>query len=1030
MDVRLLGELECFADDAEPLAVRGVKARTLLAVLALHRGEPVATDRLIDIVWGEEPPGKPANALQALVVALRRAIGADKVVTTDAGYALSATPEEIDVVRFEALVAEGCRHLESGDATLASETLGDALALCRGEPLVEFAYAEFATGERVRLDELRLVAIEARLDADLALGRHAERVAELESLCDAHPLRERLWELRMLALYRSGRQADALRVYATARDGLIDALGLEPGPALRALEGRILAQDPTLDLATARPTGQATAPVGNLRQRLTSFVGRDEAVARVGACFESSRLVTLLGPGGAGKTRLAVEAAATLQADLPDGAWLVELAGIGDPDGVTAAVATALRVARAEGMTSPVDQIVSHLRDKTLVLVLDNCEHLIGEAAAIAETLLGQLPELRVIATSREALGVPGETLFPVPGLALDASVAVFADRAAAVRPGFAVDDTTRGIVEDVCRRLDGLPLALELAAARLRSLPLTQLAELLDDRFRVLTGGARTALPRQQTLRAVVDWSYDLLFEDERRLAARLGVFAGGWTLEAAEAVCSDELLPPTDIVDLVLHLVDKSLVVADFDADGDARYSQLQTLRHYALERLAESGEGAAMRARHAQWYLAVARGARQGLRGGTGPAWRTRLLTEWENVRAALDWFIETGDADSALDLTESVAWLWFLQGDPHEGARWLDDALEVPGAGAHARAGSVMWSVYFRAWLPFPGDTMSDLHAAIDDLRSSPRRDQLTDALLVAAELHTRQNEVEQSLASLAEARAVLEETGDEWGLATHDHLLARSLANCGRLEQAEASGRASVERYRAIGEQWIILEALGTLAIVSEARGDLETAATTYAELLELARIGGLPNYETLWNARLAGVRARQGNDEDALALFADVRTTAVLPVNIAWSLIGRAGASRRLGDAATARRFLDEAIELCDSLGLDVGSIATRTALCWWAVGTGDLDAAEAFAAGACERSAESPSARMTLAARIAAAAVTSVQSGSPEDRATFDGLVADRNSRGAGGYDGLQGGSLGEYFDEADVMAFIRDRS
>ena len=579
MQVRLFGELE--AEQAGvPVPVHGAKQRALLALLALRPGQPVSADQLIDALWGDGQAAHPANALQAQIGQLRRTLGAAAVITTDAGYALDVGPDDVDASRFEQLVAKGRRLFEEGEIALASTALGEALRLRRGEPLTEFAYSGFADAERARLEELLLVAIETRVEADLALGRHGELVGELEALCREHPLRERLWELLMLALYRAGRQAEALRAYTDARDYLVDELGIDPGPALRELEARILAQDPSL--GAAGPAGLQAVPApmatGNLRERLSSFVGRTAELQELSEAVRSSRLVTLIGPGGVGKTRLAVEAAATLRQEHRDGAWLVEFASVTEPDGVAPAVAGALGAATAGliGPPSPdstVELIVRYLAGRSLLVVLDNCEHVIGQAAALAETLAGTVPGLWLIATSREPLGVPGEVLVPVGPLALPAAVELFVDRARAVRPGFTADGHTRPVINDICRRLDGLPLAVELAAARLRSLTLATLAERLNDRFRLLTVGARTALPRQQTLRAVVDWSYDLLFEDERRLFARLSVFAGGCDLDAAEAVCADDQVPAGEILDILSRLVDKSLVAAP-NAGPDARF------------------------------------------------------------------------------------------------------------------------------------------------------------------------------------------------------------------------------------------------------------------------------------------------------------------------------------------------------------------------------------------------------------------------------------------------------------------------
>ena len=395
MEVRFFGEFEA-TEGGVPVPVRGTKQRSVLALLALQRGGPVSADRLIDMLWGEEQIANTANALQAQIGQLRRTLGATAIVTSEAGYALDIGPDDLDAARFEQLVAKGRRLLEEGETALASSTLGEALQLRRGEPLSEFAYAGFADAERAHLDDLTLVATEARVEADLVLGHHGELVGELEALCREHPLRERLWELLMLALYRAGRQAEALRAYSQARDHLVDELGIDPGPALRQLEARILAQDPSL--AAVGPARLQTVAVpmatGNLRERLSSFVGRSTELEELKEVVRSSRLVTLIGPGGVGKTRLALETAATLSEEHRDGAWLVDLASVTEAEGVAPAMAGTLGAAAA-GLTGPpspsstVDLIVRYLAGRSLLVVLDNCEHVIAEAASLAETLVG-----------------------------------------------------------------------------------------------------------------------------------------------------------------------------------------------------------------------------------------------------------------------------------------------------------------------------------------------------------------------------------------------------------------------------------------------------------------------------------------------------------------------------------------------------------------------------------------------------------------------------------------------------------------
>ena len=628
--------------------------------------------------------------------------------------------------------------------------------------------------------------------------------------------------------------------------------------------------------------------------------------------------MTLTGPGGSGKTRLAVEAAAALRAGYQDGAWLVELASVAAPDGVGPAVAGALgAVASALGSPQPagsaVQLIVRHLAGRSLVVVLDNCEHVIAEAAALADTVAGAVPGLRLIATSREALGIPGEVLVPVGGLAIPAAVELFADRARAVQPGFLADGPAGEVIEDICRRLDGLPLAVELAAARLRALPLATVAERLDDRFRLLTGGARTALPRQQTLRAVVDWSYDLLFEDERRLFARLAAFTGGCDLAAAEAICADDQVPAGEILDVLSRLAGKSLVTGP-GAGGGARFSQLQTLWQYGRDRLGESGEADAMRARHGAYYRQMATEAHDGLRGATGPIWRDRLASESGNLRAALDWFIATGDADAALSLASGMAWLWFINGDFAEGARWLGDALGAsgqrhPGLGATAR----VWHGYCAGMSSSPAAGVVECEEAVAALRASGDRGRLAEALVLCATVLVLAHQFRRSLQTLGEAQDLLEPAGDGWLLAIHDLIVAWNLVSSGRLEDAEPAARSSLERFDAAGEVLVVVSPLNALAGIAEARGDLDAASAAYEALLERGRATGQPLQVPFSLVALAALRARQGDDAAADGLYQEAIGCSVTPWLSADAMVGQAAAARRLGDLARARALLDAA---------------------------------------------------------------------------------------------------------------------
>ena len=1003
------------------MPVRGAKQRALLALLALRRGEPVSADRVIDALWDDGHAAKPGNALQAQISQLRRTLGAAAIVTTEAGYALAVGPDEVDVVRFEQLVATGRRLAERGEMALASATLGEALGLRRGEPLAEFAYAGFADAERAQLDELFLVAIESRAEADLVLGRHGELARELEAQCRQHPLRERLWELLILALYRAGRQAEALRAYTEVRDRLVDELGIDPGPALRELEGRILAQDSSLAAAPAPVRAVPAASAGNLREQLSSFVGRDAELEQLLATVRSSRLVTLTGPGGAGKTRLAVEAAAALCDEHRDGAWLIELAGVAEADAVAPAVARALgAAASALGGPPPAgsaaDLVVRHLAGRSLVVVLDNCEHVIAEAAALAGTLTGAVPGLRLIATSREALGVPGEVLVTVGGLATPAAAELFADRARAVQPGFLADGPASDLIEDICRQLDGLPLAVELAAARLRALPLAILADRLNDRFRLLTGGARTALPRQQTLRAVVDWSYDLLFDDERCLFARLSVFVGGCELAAAEAVCADEKVPVGEILDVLSRLVDKSLVTAPAPgAGGGARFSQLQTLWQYGRDRLGESGEAGTMRARHGAYYRQMAQQARDGLRGPAGPVWRDRIASESGNLRAALDWHIATGDADAALSLASGIAWLWFIDGNFAEGARWLGDALGAAGQSRdEVRATAHVWHSYCVGMSSSSAEGVREGEKAVTALRASGDPGRLAEALVLWATVLAFAHRFGRSLEALDEARDLLEPPGHGWLLAAHDLIVAWNLLSLGRPEEAETAARSSLERFDAEGEALVVVSPLNALASMAEARGDLGAAAAAYEALLERCRVTGQPRHVPFSLIALAALKARQGDDAAADGLYREAIGCSLNPWVTADAMVGQAAVARRLGDLARARALLDAAASHYRHVDLPAGLPRVLAGLAWWALAAGHLADAAVFAADAAEGAVASGDPATQLLADTAGAAVKAI---ADPTRASIHAFTALAQRR-------AQGVAFRSLTDEPDVAA------
>ncbi|WP_435132916.1 AfsR/SARP family transcriptional regulator [Actinacidiphila sp. bgisy144] len=739
MRYTILGPTQALREDGAPVALAGGRLRALLTALALRPGRVVGADALIDEVWQGEPPADAVGALQALVGRLRRALGHDAVASLGGGYRLQAARDDVDLYRFERLAEEGARALADGDPVKAGGLLGDALALWRGPALADLPDRGTAA---VRSEALRLDAHRHRLTADLALGRAGQVLPELAELAAAHPLDEPLRALHLRALRAAGRTAEALTAYEAVRRDLAEQLGTDPGEELRRLHAELLQPphvqpppaEPAPDTARtpdaapppgangsgpagwtydrtpgagAEPRGGTVSAPGNARARLTSFVGRERDLAAVRHDLAQGRLVTITGPGGTGKTRLSQEAGDLVAGRWPDGVWYAELAPVSDPRTLPEAVISSLGLretllhhgsaagvalaAEAAGARDATRQLVDYCTGRELLLVLDNCEHVIDAAAALTASLLASCPRLSVLATSREPLGVPGELVRPLDPLPDPTALRLLADRGAAARPGFRVDDDPVACAE-LCRRLDGLPLAIELAAARLRSLSPRQLADRLDDRFRLLTGGSRTLLPRQQTLRAVVDWSWDLLEPAERVLLRRLAVFRGGWTLDAVEAVCADpapgtadpvtgdpargapaEWIAPPDTAALLASLVDKSLVLADQHGDG-TRYRMLETISEYAAERLDASGERALIERRHIVHFREYVRTADPKLRERGQLLWFERLETEHDNLRAALGRAVAGGDEQEALLLVIGCAWFWEVRNYVSERRHW--------------------------------------------------------------------------------------------------------------------------------------------------------------------------------------------------------------------------------------------------------------------------------------------------------------------------------------------------------------------
>jgi predicted ATPase/DNA-binding SARP family transcriptional activator len=940
MEFGILGPLEV-RDGSAPVRVPGAKERALLADLVVHAGRVVSADRLVDDLWGEDPPGNPANTLQGRVSALRRALGpsgSGLVVTRAPGYVLEVGPERVDAARFERLVAEAGR----GAGAEAARLLEAALELWRGAALAEFADRPWAQAEAARLEELRLAAREALVELGLAAGGHGGLVGELEGLVAAHPTRERLRGQLMVALYRSGRQADALGVYQETREVLAEELGIDPSPALQRLHQAILVQDPALELAG----GDGGQPRHNLPERLSSLVGREEELGEVARLVDRHRLVTVVGPGGAGKTTVAVEAARRLVGGFADGVWLVELAGLGDPSLLAEVVAAALGLGEEAGQpeTPPeADRLAGFVADKRLLVVLDNCEHLVGACAGLVRRLLQAGPEVRVLATSREVLGVPGEAVWPVPPLAVpDAddelragsalavpggdgiapevlagydAVRLFAERAAAADPSFVLDRDSGPVVAELCRRLDGLPLAIELAAARIRALPVAEVAGRLGDRFGLLAGGGRTVDARQQTLRATIDWSWELLDEPDRRLWRRLSVFVGGWTVAAAERVCSGDGLEVADVMDGLFRLVDRSLVVA---AGGEpARFTMLESLRDYGAERSAEAGETDALAARHTAWFLDL---AEQAATHRTARRWLRLLDADYDNLRAALDRAMAARDPDTALRLAGALGWYWSTN-RTIEGRQRLAEVVALADGRPPTRSlARVLQAAAMAEVQQTP--TAATVAAA---RRSQALFERFGDPqgaafskLLRGWATQQRRGPGGDLIRLAAEAEATFTELDDRWGEAFAAHSrFAFELNSQGLSERTEEAARLALARFQALDDQWGVAQAQFSLAQVARMRGDIGGAVAACEGALAAARDGG-PLWVMLASlTELGGLVGLQGDDVRAAALHTEAaalfRRTG-LRRGFAH-LYNEAGAVARVrGDLERARQLHQEAL--------------------------------------------------------------------------------------------------------------------
>ncbi|MBK1786387.1 BTAD domain-containing putative transcriptional regulator [Prauserella cavernicola] len=907
----VLGAVEVRTEAGEPVRVPELKVRLLLAHLLVHADETVPLDALIERLWGERTPADPKASLQAKVSQLRRVLddaepGARELVVSGArGYRLAVPEAELDSGRFASLLE---RARAEADPRARAVSLDDALALWRGPAFADVEDSLAARPVITRLRDLWLVAVEDRAEVLLELGEHVLVAGELEQLLAEHPLRERLRAAQMRALYLADRPTEALAVFEELRARLRDEVGADPGPQLMALHQAVLRHSSEL-----RPAPPARPVARTLPAPLTELVGRADDIDRVHELVHTGRLVTLVGPGGVGKTRLALAMAHELE-----GVWFVELDALpasGGDTGATGAVADAVCQAfgaKAGGHSGasadPVSLLLDTVGGVAGVLVLDNAEHVVGGVAALVPPLLAAAPDLRLLVTSREPLDVGGELIHAVEPLSPEASVELFASRASAADPGFVLDERTTEQAHAICARLDGLPLALELAAARVRGLGTSELAQRLDDRFAVLAGRRRDTPARQRTLRAVLDWSWDLLTGTERAVLRRLSVFSGGCTLDAAERVCADEsAVDGVRVVDALARLVERSLVVRT----ASGRYRLLESVAAYAGERLADSGEGSAVRRGHVAYFLALAERAAPHLRGREQRVWLERLDADVANLRAVP---AHAGVTD-ALRLADALAWYRFLRGRQGESVAAADSALAREGGPARLRAVVRVWRAGTARWLTrdaLPGDDEELLSAF------APGSPELARASWFLAFSSVGFGDAEVACGYLRVALRTFRELGDDWGCAATLVTSARYAALRDDLSAVERDAGRAEDLFTELGDRWGRLQALDVLAGVAEVTGDYAEAARNHASALRIAQDLALWTEIAVRFAGLGRVMLLTGDLESAHAQHERARVLAVEQGNsslAAYAEFGLALVARRRGHLAEAEELLARWLE-------------------------------------------------------------------------------------------------------------------
>ncbi len=964
--ISTLGGLDIHLSGRPLTGLASRKAEALLVYLACTQRQH-ARESLAAMLWDESSQSRALANLSVVLSSLRKFVGSyleirrhSVAFNTDSDYWL-------DIVELQAQLNRW-RMQRSVTKPLSPQAAGDlstALSLYKGEFLAGFHlrgsrdFEEWVLSQAQHILRQVIESLDELTAFYLDNAMYKKGIQSASRLLELDPLHEVIHRQMMQLLVASGQRGSALMQYETCSRALMDGLGVAPSNETQNLYEHIISGEKLPGLPP-RP------PAHNLPAQLTSLVGRREELEQIAVRLQdpACRLLTLVGAGGIGKTRLGLEAAVHAAQHYPDGVWLVELASLTEPEVLPGQIAAALGVSAQEAShgRAETDVLVDYLRDKSLLLVLDNCEHLVDACAGFAEELLKDCPLVKVLATSRERLAVPGESTFPVPPLELPPdqttlqdleeypAVRLFLDRAAAARPGFALTEQNSVVLTEIIRRLDGIPLAIELAAARVKVLSLEQIAERLKDRLQLLTGGPRTALPRHKTLRATIDWSYSLLAERERALLRRLSVFSGGWTLESAEEVSNFRQGNREHILDGITQLVDKSLVSAE-EQDGLVRYWMLETMRQYGVSELKEQGEIEEAHRRHAAFFVNLAERADNGLRDAGQIGSLNLLDSEHDNLRAALGWSIDNGEADLAFHLVAAMGWYWFMRGHWGEASRWLTKVLELDSdasqiwrAKAIYRAGGLE---LIRGNLV---GTIDLVEETSQNCRTQGDEEGLAWCLNLLGQARMWQHEkIDEAYSSLSESAEIFDSMENEWGVAWSLRYLGQITEFQGNYKQGAKIQRKALRGFEQMGDTWNAAHSLYLLGSAAYRNGDFQEAKLANEACQEKCRLVEDKVMAAHSLRGLAQLLLHEGKIEQAGVLFEEA-LEALKKIGDESCAAGATGnladVAQRKGEFEQAALLLRQSLVSFEKLGNEDAVAETVERFALLAAATGDEERA------------------------------------------------------------------------------------